>query len=120
LRFLIDEGLDIRIGRFLARLGHEVVFVAGGQMSGLGDEEVLAAARADNRVLLTEDLDFGELVFRRNLPHTGVMVLRLEGADVSQKTDLITQVLRDYEDRLEGAFSVITERAVRIRRPVSG
>ena len=43
------------------------------------DEEVLASADSEGVLLLTADKDFGELVYRRQLAHCGVMLLRQAG-----------------------------------------
>ena len=114
----MDEGADLRLGTYVSTLGHDVAAVAGGHLSGLGDRDILAAAHREQRVLITEDLGFGELVFRQNLPHSGVILLRLGKANLPMKTDLLNEVLEKYSERL-GSFVVVTERAIRIRGRIS-
>ncbi len=64
MRFLADESCDFSIVRALRGAGHDVVAVAE-QSGGIPDDVVIELARADSRVLLTEDKDFGQLVFPR-------------------------------------------------------
>ena len=69
MRFLLDVCASSRaMRRLLASLGHDVVS-AQDTDPGASDETVLALALHDQRVLITEDKDFGELVFVRRLSH---------------------------------------------------
>jgi predicted nuclease of predicted toxin-antitoxin system len=67
--------------------------------------------------LLTEDKDFGELVYRLGRVHAGVVLIRLAGLPPSSKADTVAKVLQDHAAELPGAFSVISAGAVRIRKP---
>lgn len=69
----MDESADARLGPFLRRLGHDVATIAVDHPASLKDEDVLAIARREQRILITDDRDFGELVFRNRRPHAGVM-----------------------------------------------
>jgi predicted nuclease of predicted toxin-antitoxin system len=70
-------------------------------------------------VLLTEDKDFGELVYRRGLAHAGVVLVRLAGIDNATKAATVSQAFQEVGDELIGAFTVISADAVRVRRPTS-
>jgi hypothetical protein len=73
-------------------------------------------ANARSAVLLTADKDFGELVFRQGLVHSGVVLLRLAGLANATKAEIVAEVCRDRTAELIGAFSVISPGQVRIRR----
>jgi predicted nuclease of predicted toxin-antitoxin system len=73
-----DEGVDRPVVERLRQDGHDVVYVAELSPS-LPDDEVLQQANARGAVLMTADKDFGELVFRQGLVHSGVILLRLAG-----------------------------------------
>ncbi len=83
---------------------------------GVADEEVLRQANAQNAILLTVDKDFGELVFRQGLVHSGVILLRLIGLANATKAEIVNEVCRTRTAELTGAFSVVSPGQVRIRR----
>jgi predicted nuclease of predicted toxin-antitoxin system len=78
----------------LPQHGHDVVYVA--------------EANARSAVLLTADKDFGELVFRQGLVHSGVVLLRLAGLAQATKAAIVAEVCRDRTAELIGAFSVVS------------
>ena len=83
---------------------------------GLPDRAVLSIAQAEGRILITNDRDFGELVFRLRQPHQGVILLRLgDYAPLTLITQRVTDVLSRHADKLN-QFLVVTPRAVRVRR----
>jgi predicted nuclease of predicted toxin-antitoxin system len=68
MKFLVDECLSTRLVRFLAAAGHDAIHVDDHDLAGRPDEEVLAKAVSDSRVLLSADTDFGEILDRSNDP----------------------------------------------------
>ena len=86
--------------------------------SGSDDDAVLALASATGQVLLTDDKDFGELIFRRHLPSTGIILARLASLPNDQKATAIAELIRDHAVELVDAFTVITPKAVRIRHQI--
>ncbi len=79
-----------------------------------GDEAVLARALTEDRVLVTLDKDFGELVHVRGLGHAGIV--RLHGFAVREQADRIEQLVEQYAAELAaGALIVATPNRVRIR-----
>ncbi len=69
----------------------------------------------DDRILITFDRDFGELVFGQHHPHAGVLYFRLGPIDLSIEIERLDHVLTHYFDRLDG-FLTITRRSVRVRQ----
>ena len=80
------------------------------------DEEVLTQAHKESRILLTNDKgDFGDLIFRHNHPHAGVILFRrMRSGDISLKQERLAFVLKTYADRLH-EFLVVTPTSVRVR-----
>lgn len=116
MRFLLDESADARLGAYLRGLGHDVAAIAVDHPASLKDPEVLAIARREGRILVTDDRDFGELVFRRRHPHAGVIYLRLgDAAVLATKQERLHAVLTGYADQLD-QFLVVTPSRVRVRR----
>jgi predicted nuclease of predicted toxin-antitoxin system len=114
MKFLLDQSTDARLLPFLKHRGHDVTRIGSDYPAGLPDEAVLALARNKKRILITDDRDFGELVFRLKLPHAGVLFLRLGTyAPLQLKTDRLSFVLTKYADQLD-QFLVVTKDTVRI------
>ena len=64
MRWLADECVAAPLVAFLRKGGHDVLYVAK-SAAGISDFDVIALALREDRLLLTEDKDFGDLVFRR-------------------------------------------------------
>ena len=73
-------------------------------------------ALSQDRVILTNDKDFGEIIFRGRRPHRGVVLFRLADQRVENRIAMTRMVVTEYGDLVTGAFTVVTERGVRIRR----
>lgn len=82
------------------------------------DDIVLDIAARENALLLTEDKDFGDLVYQRHLPiGEGIALLRLEGMTTEAKCDRVAEVFAQRLVEMRQSFTVITQRSVRIRTP---
>ncbi|MBN2560830.1 MAG: DUF5615 family PIN-like protein [Phycisphaerae bacterium] len=112
MRFLVDECTGPAVARWLRKQGHEV-FCVYSEARGMDDDAVIQKALAEDRILVTNDKDFGEKVHRERRPHKGVVLLRLEDERTSGKINTIRRLLDRYPDRLRGAFVVVTETRVR-------
>jgi predicted nuclease of predicted toxin-antitoxin system len=101
----------------LQRAGHEVDWSGNWEVDP-GDEEILARAFAESRILVTLDKDFGELAIVRGLPHSGI--LRVAGFASRQQAHIIDYVLSKHGLELN-AGAVITAEPGRLRiRPPGG
>jgi predicted nuclease of predicted toxin-antitoxin system len=101
-------------GGALTRLraaGHDVVW-SGEWQADPGDEEILARALAEGRVLVTLDKDFGELAVVRELPHAGIV--RLVGLSAVQQAEVTLRVLQLHGADL-AASAIVTAEAGRLR-----
>ncbi len=116
MNLVADENIDRQIVERLRHDGHKVDCIADISPS-VSDEEVLRLSIDGIAVLVTEDKDFGELVYRRGLAHTGVLLIRLEGIDNHSKAEIVSQAVRTNETELPGAFAVLSPNSVRLRRP---
>lgn len=116
MKFVADESVDFSIVKALRSNGMEVFAVAE-QEPSVADEDVLALAVRHDAPLLTEDKDFGELVFRLRLPHCGVILLRLGHLTGEAKGPLTAAVILTHLSELPGAFAVFDGYHLRIRPP---
>ncbi len=116
MNFVADENIDRGVVERLRADGHQVDWIAEVSPSA-SDEEVLRRAAGGPAVLVTEDKDFGELVYRRGMAHAGVLLVRLEGLDNPTKAEVVSRAVRDNAADLPGAFAVVSADSVRVRRP---
>jgi len=115
MRFLVDECTGPGVARWLRRQGSDV-FCIYSEARGMDDDDVIQKAFAEDRILITNDKDFGQKVYRERRPHKGVVLLRLDDERASSKIDTIRRLLDRYSERLIGAFTVVTETRVRFAR----
>src|SRR5205823_4309556 len=119
MKLLLDQNIDHRLAGFLRSLGHDVTAIAYDYPHGLRDEEVLAIAVREKRILLTYDrADFGELIFRHHHPHFGVILFRLltlQDVLIENQKQRLLYVLTTYQEQLH-SFLVVTSQKVRIRK----
>lgn len=80
------------------------------------DHTVLTRAADEQRILITNDKDFGGLVFRQGFSHHGVLLLRLKDDSSANRVRVVKAVLGQYGDLLKTNFLVASETQVRIRR----
>ena len=114
MNLLIDESVEAKIVDQLRKEGHELLYVA--EMDrGASDDIILSKANANNSLLVTADKDFGELVFRRRLTHSGVILIRLAGLSEESKARIVASVLSDHSGELPRSFTVISPGMVRLR-----
>ena len=115
-KFIVDESTGDRIAELLRNEGFDVVSVIS-QMRGTDDLSIIQTAIIEERIIVTNDKDFGELVFHQNLKPRGVLFLRLEDESTVNKLKVVRTILRQYLKILEGNFVVVTERKIR-KRPI--
>ncbi|MBK8195773.1 MAG: DUF5615 family PIN-like protein [Lewinellaceae bacterium] len=75
-RFLTDENIDRELVAFLRTEGFDVFDIKEEGLFRLSDRAILELAFAEQRVVISEDSDFGTLIFRDNVPFYGVVYLR--------------------------------------------
>jgi predicted nuclease of predicted toxin-antitoxin system len=114
MRFLVDASSGMAVVRYLREIGHDVAAVAE-MMPHAPDHEILVLAVDENRILITNDKDFGELIYRNGLNHAGVLFLRPRDENPSSRVSMLEFVLNNHSSQLPGSFVVVTEDRVRIR-----
>src|SRR5262245_41123777 len=113
MRFLLDQSAEARIGTFLISRGYDATRVGKDHPPGLPDEDVLAIAVAEDRILITNDRDFGNLIFRQGHPHAGVIYFRLLlDTTADQKIASLDRLLTTHAGDLR-KYLTVTARGVR-------
>ena len=69
---------------------------------------------SDNYILITNDKDFGDLIFRSRRPHKGIILLRLDDGRPENKINVLKRVLDSHSDSLSDNFTVVTEKSIRL------
>lgn len=114
LRFLVDVNVGLAVAHSLRDSGHDVLF-AGDLDWCMPDAAMLSLAYSEQRIILTMDTDFGELVVHSGQPHAGVLLLRMPGANRSEKIQLVQEIVNRFGDQLPGRFCVYRQGRLRIR-----
>lgn len=111
---MVDESAGMAVVEYLRSVGHDVFSVAE-TMPHADDLNILNQAASERRILVTNDKDFGELIFRSAKAYHGVILLRLHDESPANRVRVMKGILEQYADRLESHFTVATESRVRIR-----
>jgi predicted nuclease of predicted toxin-antitoxin system len=115
MRFLVDECTGPAVARWLRQRNHDVISVYE-QAQGSVDDTIIQQAMEEERILITNDKDFGEKVYRDRRSHCGVILLRLDDERPVSKIAVLSHLLDRYEARLSGSFVVVSEQRVRFAK----
>ena len=119
MKFLLDQDVYATTLHFLNGLGHDVIPVAQIGLAQAIDEDLLKTAQDQNRIFVTRDRDFGNLVFVKGLG-AGVLYLRILPSTLNSVHGELERVLTTYsEDELKNAFVVIEAGGHRFRKPLN-
>lgn len=114
MKVLADENFPRKAVEALRVGGHDVLWVRT-DCPGISDQDVLAKAQAEDRVIVTFDKDFGELAFRSVLPAAcGIILFRLRAASSQAASHIILSVLESRPD-WRGLFATVDSERLRIR-----
>ncbi|MEJ2024246.1 MAG: DUF5615 family PIN-like protein [Deltaproteobacteria bacterium] len=111
---MADECCDAELVASLRGDGHDVKYVVE-KIAGASDDEILGVAYDEGRILLTEDKDFGELVYRLKKPSRGIILLRIGVQQRQLKQARVKKLVKEYEDRLPGNLVVVDVEKFRFR-----
>ena len=113
MRFLADECCDFAAVRSLRADGYDVLTVSEFQHRSV-DKEVMELALAEDRILLTEDKDFGWLVFAGRVDSPGVILMRFPASARGLLAEVVLKLVREHASQLVGAFVVLRPGTARI------
>ena len=114
MRFLADENFPIASVRKLRRAGYDVIAIIEDN-PGIDDTTILAQAAAEDRIILTFDSDYGDLIFRDKLPAAPVIYLRYEPLTPEEPAAHILRLLALEGLTLPRRFTVVDRRRLRQR-----
>jgi predicted nuclease of predicted toxin-antitoxin system len=114
VRWLVDECVDVELAALLRSSGHDVVYMSDVDPRAT-DTEVMGRAHRENRLLLTEDKDFGDLVYRQVRPVPGIVLLRIDSSGRLRKGPRLQGAIDRFGDTLFGRYTVIEDARFRSR-----
>ena len=115
MNLLADESVDRQIVEGLRQDGHDVLYIAEVEPS-ISDNAVFDSANKQSALLVTEDKDFGEIVFRDGrLSSGGVVLIRLAGLSAKKKAEIVSDAFETHGLEFENHFSVVSPGKIRIR-----
>jgi predicted nuclease of predicted toxin-antitoxin system len=114
MKFIADENISRLVIERLRTAGFDVVAVRD-LAPGISDRDVLKTATAEERIVLTEDRDFGELVIRQRINVEGVILLELERLTNDGEAEMVLATISAHAAALEGKLVVLEPGRVRVR-----
>ncbi len=116
MKFLADMGISPRVVAALRKQGHDAVHLQEQDLGRLPDTNILIKAKEEERILLTNDLDFGELLAASGSSLPSVIIFRLKDMRAENVLWHLRNLLaQQSESVIMGAVCSVTERRVRIR-----
>jgi len=112
LRFLVDESTGINVSEKLKQMGFDSVSVIE-IMRGAEDIDVIKRAKKTNRIIVTNDKDFGWLATIYKPP--GLILLRLKKETIERKIGVIHNIINKHPNSIYGSIIIATEKKIRIR-----
>lgn len=117
MRLIADESCDFAIVRGLRAAGYDLTSVAESH-AGIPDERVIDLARSERRILITEDKDFGQLVFSAAKETSGVLLVRYPALARAGLVATLLSLLSERGDSLYSCFVVLEPGRIRLGRLV--
>lgn len=115
LKFLIDVGVGKKIEGYLKLRGFDIKAVRDINPC-MKDEEIIRIADFEERIVITMDKDFGELVYHSSMKHSGIILLRLEDATGEEKLKFFQYIMENYSSQIKNCFCVYQNNKFRIRK----
>ncbi len=114
IKFVADVNVEKDIVDFLNNQGFDVLWIPDYNCK-LQDDELLFLANKEGRVLITNDKDFGEIVFYQRKVSKGIILLRIKGQDVNKKLKVLKKLIDLHLEEIELNFIVLSDKKIRIR-----
>ncbi len=116
MRFLADMCMDVRVATWLNTQGHEATHLRDEGLQRMANGGIFEKAIAESRVVVTFDLDFGEIVAFTKGRKTGVILFRLRNTRTSHVIQRLSAVISECADTLtRGAIVIVEESRHRVR-----
>ena len=116
MKFIVDENLGPSISNWLKSKGFDTFCVLQ-EATSVDDTAVLGIANKENRIIVTNDKDFGELVFKNHLPCRGVILLRMDENSLLGRINSLKNLFDNYLGLIsQDNFIVVSDENVRVKK----
>jgi len=118
-KFLLNANLSPKTASFLRDRGLDVKCLLEENLETITDEEVVSLAKNEERIIITFDLDFGQIYHFRERGKVGIIVLRLNNQTVESANAALDRFFKDFEgkeDQLKQGLIVVEEEKYRIHQ----
>lgn len=109
MKFIVDENLGPSISNWLKNKGFDTFCVLQ-EATSVDDTAVLDIANKENRIIVTNDKDFGESIFKNHLPCKGVILLRMDDNSLKNLFDNYLGLIS------QDNFIVVSDENVRVKK----
>jgi predicted nuclease of predicted toxin-antitoxin system len=113
IKFFADVNVEKPLVDFLSKQGYDIKWVPDYNCE-MADEDLMRLAEEEKRILITNDKDFGDLIFLQKKLSAGTILFRVKGQKSQDKIKLVKKLLMGYRDKLVNHFIVITKAKIRI------
>lgn len=113
MKFIVDECTGSSVAEFLKNNSFEVISIFN-EFRGVSDDFILDKCINENYVLVTSDKDFGEMIFKQNKSHRGIILIRCEPNNFKTRIEVLNKLLDNFNQEIENNFIVVTNTKVRI------
>jgi predicted nuclease of predicted toxin-antitoxin system len=115
MKFLLDVNVAGSVSTYLKESGHDIVEVRTTDPR-MPDSAILELALKENRIIVTTDKDFEEMIWHQRKKHCGV--LRLENLPRAKRLELLEDTIDQFSEELEsGSIVIATQKKYRVRNP---
>ncbi|MGR3319962.1 MAG: DUF5615 family PIN-like protein [Candidatus Anammoxibacter sp.] len=112
LKIIADVNIEKPIIDYLVEQGYDVKWISDYNRK-LADKDLLNLDNKEKRILITNDRDFGELIFLQKKLSKGLILIRVKGQQTQTKVMLIKKLFKRFSDKLPRHFVVITKKKMR-------
>jgi predicted nuclease of predicted toxin-antitoxin system len=113
IKFLADVNIEKPLVDYLLKQGYDIKWVPDYNCE-MPDEDLLQMTNQEKRIFITNDKDFGDLIFLQKKVSAGTILFRVKGQKSQEKIKLMKKLLMGYRDKLLNHYVVITKAKIRI------
>jgi predicted nuclease of predicted toxin-antitoxin system len=116
VKIKLDENIPVSLAEVLTLLGHDAHTVIGQGLTGRTDREIWTHCQLEDRLLITQDLDFSDLRKFQPGSHAGIVLVRFQNPGRVALFDVLSSIFRNHDlEAWKSCFVVLSETKIRIR-----
>lgn len=113
MKFLTDENIAKSVVNSLRKAGFNVKDIKEENLQGTNDKDILNLANNENRIIITHDKDFGNILYSQNVQHKGIILIRLKNQSPTNATKILLNLLNSgIKDKISDNLIIISENQI--------